>query len=115
MNDIMQDLCDRANDRGYTPLHEERGTIWDNESFSYTLSEGRYIVFAAAGSGIEDLDLRVSDRDGWLYEEDVEIDARPIVEFYLDQRTMVEIEVEAWAFRSGYDRDDFCLLLCEDF
>jgi hypothetical protein len=88
--------------------------IDNDETYTIMLSRGRYVLFAGAGPWIEDLDLHVSDGEGWTIADDIQLDDAPAVWFQLSHAARVEIEVEVWGFKGFHDEDYFCVLLCRD-
>ena len=110
----LDDLYDYAYGERMDVVMDDIRRIEDTERYELTLDRGYYVLFAAAGPSIEDLDLHVYDNWGELIAEDIELDGSPAVWFDLVHRTTVEIEVEVWAFEGFDDSDFYCLLLCKD-
>ena len=113
VEESLQDLYDFAYYRGHDPIMDDIDQISDTETYSLTLDRGYYVAFAAGGRNIDDLDLKINDRDGWNIAQDIDPDANPAVWFYLPERETVEIEVEVWSFRDWNDSGYFALLVCE--
>jgi len=114
VEDKLDYLFDFARDRGMDPIMDDIGEINNQQTYSLMLHEGYYVVFAAGGPDIEDLDLHVSWRDGWEVAEDIGTDAAPAVWFYVPSRTTIDIEVEVWSFEGNNFEDYYCILVCED-
>jgi len=96
------------------PVMDDSGPIRDKETLGITLSAGKYAVFATADSRVSDLDITVTDNDGWTIVKDFDLDASPSVWFDLSERTRVNIEVKVWSFEGFNSSAYFSLLLCED-
>jgi len=110
----LDHLYEFADSRRLYPIMDDIGEITDVRTYDLTLPRGYYVVFAAGGPWIHDLDLRIGMRDGWSIAEDIDTDDTPAVWFYLPRRTGIEIEVEVWSFNDSHFDDYYCLLVCED-
>ena len=111
----LDHLYDFADNRGHMPIYDFVEELDDSISYSFDLDPGYYVVFAAGGPYIEDLDLKINwvsgHRDRQIA-EDVGIDAYPAVWFFIPDPATIEIEMEIYRF-SGTHFDDYaCLLLC---
>jgi len=113
MEDKLDYLYEFASHRGLSPIMDGIDEIEDTRTYSITLHRGYYVVFAAGGPWIDDLDLSVTWRDDWSVAEDIGIDSAPAVWFYVPNRTTIDIEVEAWAYKGFHDSDYVCILVCE--
>ncbi len=105
-------LHDFARHRNLVPIMDDIDEIDDSGTYSITLQRGYYVVFAAGGPWIEDLDLHVSWQRGRDICEDIGTDAEPAVWFYLPNRTTVDIELEVWEFDRCHYEDYACILVC---
>ena len=86
----------------------------EDTHITYVLLPGDYIFYASGGMNVTDLDMVIYDADGDEIGSDTEPDKIPIVELKLDERTLVEVQLTAWAFLEGYDSGLSCLVLCAE-
>jgi len=115
VNDKLGYLFDFAEYRGHRPIFDSVEEIDDSLIYSFDLDPGYYVVFAAGGPYVDDLDLEVNWVRGYSEREiaeDVGFDAYPAVWFYIPDRTTIEIELEIYRFNGTHFEDYACLLLC---
>ncbi|MFH1677029.1 MAG: hypothetical protein ABIC40_08380 [bacterium] len=116
--DYIQDQLDKwvnyAEDLGYEVMETEIGTISDKRSFTYSLPDGTYHVYAEGGMGVRDLDLLVYNGRGHEIDSDTMADTYPVVNFSLRGDEETELELEATRFERHASRGYFCLVLARE-
>jgi hypothetical protein len=108
----LDDLLDQADAENLDPVMRRMGQIAESASFDPVLPAGEYKLFLAGGENIRDLDAEVSDNEGWSITRDYSSDASPTLEFTLDKRQRVKIDVKVWSFKGWESSDYYCLVLC---
>lgn len=101
---------------GYKIGHMQFDYITDEYSTTRTLYAGNeYIIFAFADKGVKDLDIKVyEDVNGYwtLVKKDTKIDNSAGVSFICGRTKKYKIIIEAYQFKSGYERAYYGLILC---
>ncbi len=104
-----------AENNGYNILGTYIAGITDEDVY-YTadLDPGIYHFYSSGGLNVLDLDMFIYDPDGIELGSDTYGDKIPIVVIRLDERTIVEVQVQAWSFEEGYTSGDFCIVLAAE-
>lgn len=105
--DFTDDLDYEIIDYGYRE-------ITDEETLRYSLSSGRYHIFAEGSDNIKDLDLTVYDSRGREIVSDSFADNIPIVEFSLSDKRDIEIVVSVFEFARRNWNGDFIFLIAKE-
>jgi len=104
-----------AENNGYNVLGTYIAPITEEDVY-YTadLDPGKYHFYSSGGLNVLDLDMFIYDPDGIELGSDTYGDKIPIVVIQLDERTSVQVQVQAWAFEEGFDTGDFCIVLAAE-
>ncbi|MCX6646893.1 MAG: hypothetical protein NTY09_11170 [bacterium] len=105
-----------VDDENYEMIFDEIRLLQDGEPYTMriTLGSGDYIVYAEGGLRIADLDLRVSDGDGYVVAEDTQNDSNPVCEFSTRDSATYEIEIDPYDMVSGWSEGYYVIVIVRD-
>ena len=109
----LRGLVDSAHDNGYTPVARFIWHVRDTRTWEFTVPPGHYTLFAAGGLNIDDLAIRLTDREGNQIAEDDENNSTPSIWFDPSDPLTVQIEADVNAYNDDATNDYVCALLVQ--
>jgi hypothetical protein len=111
----VDDWTQIADNNGFEVLHTEIATIdGDNIAYYLDLAPGTYKIYASGGLHMTDLDMFAYAENGDELDVDQESDKIPMVEFSIEERQEIKLQVSAFSFEEGFDEEFFCFVVTSE-